>query len=183
VRDPRAARLIRAVRALLRGALALAAIGLGRPAPAHAVPAPEAERLAALQAACDSAWRVRMVSLRATYLLERPGLGPQGVNVAPHTSGPPALITIGEAPPDAKWIPWAEVERMESAQSRAGWGAVKGLLVGGVAGGLLVSAHGPDLAEDNDNVVAVFAVVLTVGCTVAGYLLGLASPSLTPLYP
>ena len=183
MRDSRAARLIPAGRALVHCALTLAAIALGRPDPAHAVPVPEPERLLALQAACDSVWRVRMVSRRATYLLERPGLGPLGVNVAPHTTGPPALITIGQVPAVAKWIPWTDVERLEAGRNVAWRGALKGLLVGGVAGGLLVSAKGPDLAEDGDNAVAVFAVALTVACTVAGYLLGLANPSLTPLYP
>ena len=181
MREPFAAGLIAAGRLLLGGVLA--AIALARPVPARAVPAPGPERLAALQAACDSAWRVRIVSLRASYLLERPALGLQGVNVAPRSSGPPALITIGDVPADAKWVPWAEIERLDAGRSRAGRGALTGLLFGGAVGGILVAVSGPDLTDANDNVVAIFAVALTVGCGIAGYLLGLANPGLTPLYP
>ena len=163
--------------------LALLAVALVRPAPAGAAPAPDAPRLAALQAASDSAWRVRVVSRRVIYLLRRPELGPGGVNVAARSSGPPALITIGKPADDEKWIPWAEIERLETGKNVSGRGALKGLLIGGVAGGALVAAKGPDLTDTDDNIVALFAVTLTLGCGLAGYLLGLANPDLTPLYP
>ena len=170
---------------MIRGgvAIALATIALAAASPAPAAPAPDAPRLEALEAACDSAWRVRIVSRRATYLMRRPELGIEGVNVVPRPSGPPALFTIGEPKVETKWIPWAEIERLDTAEDVSARGALYGLLSGAAAGGLIVASVGPDLSDTDDNVVAIFAVGLTLTGGVAGYLFAQANPRLTPLYP
>jgi len=120
------------------------------------------------------------VSRRAIYLLRRPALSPEGVSVTPRLSGPPALLTIGEPREEEKR---AEIERLDVGRHATGGGALTGFLVGAAVGGVILAAKGPDLTDANDNIVVYFSVALAVGCGVAGYLLGLANPRLTLLYP
>jgi hypothetical protein len=150
--------------AALLPVLALLAI----PAPLLAVAPPDSLNLARLQAACDSAWRVRVTGSRATYQLNRPRVEARGVQLE-HADHPPALVTIGDPKP--------------TERSNAGRGALVGFTLGAVVGGLTVAASGPDLEEDGDNAVLYAATLFTLTCATAGLLLGLANGTPTPLYP
>ena len=149
---------------------------------AGAVAAPDPALLARLQAACDSAWRVRLTGRRATYLVRRPSVDSSGLSWT-SGSGRAAIVTAGDAREPEKRLAWSEIERLDAARSRAGRGALVGAVVGAVTGAALVAANGPDLTDANDNIVTGFAVLLTASTTVLGALLGFAYPAVHPLYP
>jgi hypothetical protein len=151
-------------------------------APSLAVAPPDSMHLVRLQAACDSAWRVRVTGSQAVYELTRPQVGERGIQLH-HEDRPPALVTFGEPAPSGRWLAWSDIERIETQRSAAGRGALIGFTLGAVVGGLTVAASGPDLAEEGDNVVLFAATVFTLACGTVGLLLGLANGVNTPLYP
>ena len=170
-------------RRLRAAGMALAALAVLLPGAARAVAPPEPGRLAVLGARCDSAGLVRVVTHRSTRLTERMRLETDAV-VLQGPRGRVALIEIG-VPPEKRdvRIPWSDVESLSIGQSRTRQGFVTGLLVGAAAGGLIVATNGTDLAEEGDNAVLAFGVLVGLGCTVLGTLLGAGNPQWTTLYP
>jgi hypothetical protein len=149
---------------------------------ARAATPPDSAQLAHLQAACSSAWRVRLIATRATYLLARPSLSAGGVSITRRV-GRPALFTIGDLRDPERRIRWADVERLDAGSSAIGRGAMMGAVFGALVGTVVVSSHGPDLADSGDHVILFAAVLFGLGSTTLGALLGAANPHLRPLYP
>lgn len=174
---------IRGRQAFLLWGAVLAALAVLLPGVAGAVAAPGPGQLAVLGARCDSANLVRVVTHRSTRLTERMRLEADAV-VLQGPRGRVALIEIG-VPPEKRdvRIPWSDVESLAPGQSRTRQGFVAGVLVGAVAGGGIVGVFGPDLAERGDNAVLAFGILVGLGCTVLGTLLGAGNPRWTTLYP
>lgn len=152
------------------------------PACAWAVGMPSPDRLARLQASCDSVGRVRVVTRRASFEVTHPSLNSNGVRVSP-LRGRAALVTIGDAHEPERRIPWDEVERMDVGTPHMWRGGLIGLGIGAGLGGSLVAASGPDLEREGDGVVAWFAVALALTTGVVGLLVGASSIHWVALYP
>jgi len=152
------------------------------PRQAGALPVPDAALMASLQRACDHSQSVRVRTARTGFEVNRPTLDSNGVRVSRAPSRA-ALITIGEVREVERRIPWADVVRVETGHTRGGRWALFGALGGGIAGGVLVSTYGPDIAEEGDNGIVYFGTLLTLIGGGLGLLLGLSSPQWQPLYP
>jgi len=162
---------------------ALAALAVLLPGAALAVAPPESGQLEVLGARCDSAGFVRVVTHRSTRLVQQVTLEADAV-VLKGPRGRVALIEIG-VPPEKRdtRIPWSDVESVSLGRSRTLQGMITGMLVGAAIGGGIVALNGPDLAERGDNAVLAFGVLVGLGCTALGTMLGAGNPQWTSLYP
>lgn len=160
----------------------LAALALLLPGAAAAVPPPPPERLPVLGARCDSAGFVRIVTRRSARFVRQVRLEADAV-VLPGVRRA-ALVELG-TPPESREtrLPWAEVESVSLGRSRTAQGLMIGLVVGAALGGGLVGLYGADLSTSGDHAVLAVGVLVGLGCTVLGGVVGAASPALTPLYP
>ena len=167
-----------------RGALCgfVVALGAGTPGIAAAVAPPDSIGLAALQSACDSAWRVRVITGRGVYQMQSPALDAGGITIPP-PRGRAALITIGDVRGPGRRLSWAEIERVQGEQPKALRGAALGFVVGAALGAGMVATVGPDLTDTQDHLVVTLAVLLTLGFTGLGLLMGAGNPAVHPLYP
>lgn len=167
-----------------RGAatILLVALALLPPGTAGAVSPPDSGLRVVLGARCDSAGLVRVVTHRSARLAPRLRLEADAIVLPGVTRA--ALLEFGEPPEKRETrIPWSEVESVSLGRSRTGKGFVMGAILGTAAGGLIVGTYGPDVAEENDNAVVAFGVLVGLGFTVLGTIFGAAHPEWTPLYP
>lgn len=168
--------------AALAAALAAAAVLAATADVARAVAPPPPAMLPVLAERCREADYVRIETTRSSRFrrdvrLEADAVVVPGVKRA-------ALIEVGTPPEKRETrIPWAEVERIDLGRDRTAQGFLVGGLVGATLGGLIVGVNGTDLAEGGDNAVLAFAILVGVGCTALGTILGAGSPAWTPLYP
>lgn len=163
-------------------ALALAALALLLPGVSSAAQPPAPEALAVLGARCDSAGLVRVVTHRSARIVHRLRLDPDGVALL--GPGRAAFIELG-TPPEKRptLVPWSDVEGLALGRSRTAKGFLGGALVGSIVGGAIVATYGTDLAEDGDHALLAFGVLVGLGCTALGTMLGAGNPEWTPLYP
>jgi hypothetical protein len=171
--------------ALRRGAAgtALAALAALLPGTARAVAPPDSGQLEVLGARCDSAGLVRVVTHQSARLVKRVRLEADAV-VLPGLKGRVALIQVGQ-PPETRdtRIPWSDVEGLSIGESRTARGFLTGAVVGALAGGGIVALGGPDLVDRGDNAVLAFGVLVGLGFTTLGTLLGAANPRWHSVYP
>lgn len=149
---------------------------------AHAAEPPDSATVIRLQSAADSAWRVRVVTNRATYLLIAPRMDAQGVTISKQDN-PPALITPRDFQPTEKRVAWAEVERLDTERSAVGRGALRGVLAGAAIGGLAVLTSDSD-SEWSGSGWTILSITLSalLGGGI-GALMGFGTGISSPLYP
>ena len=151
-------------------------------ASAQAGAPPDSSARQSLQTACDAAPQVRVTTSKSMFLTHSPRVSADGFTI-PAPTAPQALITIGDAGPHAKLVPWSEIDRLESVHSRTLKYTAAGFVTGAVLGGMMVGINGPDAFEEGDNGMVAYAGVVTLGFTAAGMLLGMLNPEMKTLYP
>jgi hypothetical protein len=175
----RAGRSLPALASLLVASGVFAA-GVGS---SRAAAVPDTARLAELRAACIVAPSVHVTSTEGViFMVRRPALDTDGVEVT-HHGGRLALIPIGGATEPGRRLRWDQIEKLDSERSRAVRGALIGFALGGGFGGILLGVNGRDLAEEGDSGVAQFAILVTIGATLLGLVLGANHPDIHRLYP
>ncbi|HEY6867457.1 MAG TPA: hypothetical protein VI792_09375 [Candidatus Eisenbacteria bacterium] len=147
---------------------------------AEAVAPPDVASMARLQAACDSAWRVRLVGRRATYTLERPALDASGVSLE-HPSAHPAIVTVGEPAPGRR-LAWSEIERLETARSPWPGRVLVGAGIGAAVGATALAVFNLTVPDSEGATTALKTTVMAIPITL-GALFGAATPATHPLYP
>ena len=152
------------------------------PGTARAVSPPDSGLRVVLGARCDSAGLVQVVTRRSSRLAHDLRFEADGV-VLPGVRHS-ALIEIGTPPEKRETrIPWADVESVSLGRSRTRDGFVYGTVIGAVAGGMIVATYGTDVAEEGDNAVLAFSVLVGLGFVAVGTLFGAGHPQWTSLYP
>lgn len=149
--------------------------------PAGAIPAPDPERLAALQAACGSASAVRVVTAHGSFMSDRPSLDEAGVRLS-IPGGRPALITDQPASSTGRLLAWSEIEHVDAGKRLVARRTLIGAAVGAVSAALLLR-NGPDMSADGDNLMLLFAGFSFGAATAVGYLYGTGYPVWSRVYP
>lgn len=167
--------------------LAFAALG-SIPCGALAVPAPDAARLAALQAEFGSHARVRLGAGGESFVLNECRLDSAGVKGVRGIDAPGA---ISAARLEAREIPWAGIDELARYHSRAGRGVLWGATMG-LASGIAIAATLPrypsneDHVNYNDPTAYERAMAVAVGTVMGGLLGGLGGfvlPSWQRVWP
>lgn len=163
------------VRALIGVALLAALAG-----PAPAAPAPDSLTALRLQSAANAAWRVKLTTTRATYLLEAPRLDLAGVTVAR-----PDRPLFGAGVGVERRVSWSEIERLEVQRPARGRGFARGALIGLGVGLVAALASADALNESNPSAAA--TVLIPIGaasCALIGGGIGAVTAATSErLYP
>jgi len=164
-----------------RGLAGAVLVGVAFAGTASAVPAPDAERLAALRVTCGAASAVRVMTTGASFISDRPTVEATGVRLST-TGGRPALITDRSAPLPGRLLEWNDIERVDAGRRFVRRRTLIGVGAG-VLGAALLLRNGRDIAEEGDNVMLLLAGFTLGAGTAVGYLYGTGYPVWRRVYP